>query len=173
VHINPAWVKYELCPEEVNGEYVTPHVIEPSYGIDRIVYALLEQSFDEGVVDDETRVVLHIPPKIAPIQVAVLPLLSRNNLIERAKEIKSLLRQNKLLVDYDDSGTIGRRYRRQDEAGTPFAVTIDHQTLEDNTVTIRNRDTMRQIRVSEDKIAETVCRLLSREVSFEDAGSLI
>ncbi len=161
VRIDPKWIEYEHITEDVQGEYVVPHIIEPSYGIDRIVYALLEHSFDEECVEGEARVVLRFPPNVAPIQVAVFPLVSKDGLIECAKRVESILRQNKLLVDYDESGTIGRRYRRHDEIGTPLAVTIDHQTLEDNTVTIRDRDSMKQVRVRTDEVVEIVCGLLS------------
>lgn len=174
VRIDPKWIEYERVTEEVQGEYVVPHIIEPSYGIDRIVYALLEHSFEEECVEeDDTRIVLRIPPNIAPIQVAVFPLLSKDGLVECAKGVESLLRQNKLLVDYDESGTIGRRYRRHDEIGTPLAVTIDHQTLDDNTVTIRDRDSMEQVRVRTDEVVEIVCGLLSGDVSFEGVGTRI
>lgn len=174
IRIDPGWIEYSRVTEEVHGEYVVPHAIEPSYGIDRIVYALLEHSFDEeGVEGGEVRIVLRIPPKIAPVQVAVFPLLTKSDLIGCARGVESLLRQNKLMVEYDESGTIGRRYRRHDEIGTPLAVTIDHQTLEDNTVTIRDRDSMRQVRVKIDGVVEIVCGLLSGDVPFEGAGALI
>ncbi|MDI6859551.1 MAG: glycine--tRNA ligase [Methanocellales archaeon] len=166
-------VEYGHVTEEVRGERVMPHVIEPSYGIDRIVYALLEHSFEEEHIEDETRIVLRFPPNIAPVQAAVLPLLSRDGLDEKAREIEHSLRKSGLLVDYDDSGTIGRRYRRHDEIGTPFAITIDHQTLEDETVTIRERDTMRQIRVRIKDLSGVMVGLVAGDVAFENAGTLI
>ena len=133
--------------EEIRGENVVPHVIEPSFGIDRIIYAILEHSYFEEMVEDEIRVVLKLPMKIAPVKAAVLPLLTRNELIEPANRIVSLLKKIGIQTVFDDSGTIGRRYRRNDEIGTPYAITIDYETLKDGTVTIRDRDTMKQVRV--------------------------
>ncbi|MGZ4901654.1 MAG: glycine--tRNA ligase [Halobacteriota archaeon] len=130
--------------ETVTGAFVTPHVIEPSFGIDRTIYTILEHAYDEDTVSGERRVVLRLAPEIAPIEVAVFPLVKGLN--EQAFEVFHFLRNEGFLVEYDDAGTIGRRYRRQDEIGTPFAVTIDHQTLEDGTVTIRDRDTTSQVR---------------------------
>ncbi len=106
----------------------------------------------EGV----TRNVLHLPAEVAPVQVAVLPLLTREELIEPALAIVKTLRENGVFVSYDDAGTIGRRYRRNDEIGTPFSVTIDYETLDDDTVTIRDRDSMAQIRVPVGELAETI-----------------
>jgi len=170
IRVDPKWVECEKISEEVHGESVIPHVIEPSYGIDRIVYAILEQSLAEEEVEGEKRLVLRLPPRLAPIQVAVFPLLTRDGLVEVAKKVASLLRRGGILVEYDDSGTIGRRYRRQDEIGTPFAVTVDHQTLEDSTVTIRERDSMKQIRVDIDRISDAIRGLLSEKTQFEMLG---
>ena len=166
-------VEHERITEEIRGERVIPHVIEPSYGIDRIVYVLLEHSFDEEHIGDESRVVLRLSPNIAPVQGVVLPLLSRDGLDERAREIERSLRKSGFLVDYDESGTIGRRYRRYDEIGTPFAITIDHQTLDDDTVTIRERDSMKQIRVHIEDISGVMRELIAGNVIFENAGTLI
>jgi glycyl-tRNA synthetase len=149
-------VEYETIIEEVRGERVIPHVIEPSFGIDRIIYAALEHSFSEEPVEGETRNVLHLPAEVAPVQVAVLPLLTRDELITPALAIAGTLRENGVFVSYDDSGTIGRRYRRNDEIGTPFSVTIDYETLDDDTVTIRDRDSMAQIRAPVRELAETL-----------------
>ncbi len=149
-------VEYETVIKEVRGENVIPHVIEPSFGIDRIIYAVLEHSFAEELVDKETRNVLRLPPEVAPVQVAVLPLLTRDELIDPAVEIVRMLRRCGIFVSYDDAGTIGRRYRRNDEIGTPFSVTIDYDTLDDNTVTIRDRDSMAQVRVQIGELAERI-----------------
>ncbi len=149
-------VGYETVIEEVRGEDVIPHVIEPSFGIDRIIYAVLEHSFAEEIVDKETRSVLRLPAEVAPVQVAVLPLLTREELIDPSIKIVDMLRRSGILVSYDDAGTIGRRYRRNDEIGTPFSVTIDYDTLDDDTVTIRDRDSMLQIRVQVRELAEKV-----------------
>ncbi len=158
-------VEYETVIEEVRGERVIPHVIEPSFGIDRIIYAALEHSFSEEPVEGETRNVLHLPAEIAPVQVAVLPLLTRDELITPALAITKTLRENEVFVSYDDSGTIGRRYRRNDEIGTPFSVTIDYETLDDDTVTIRDRDSMAQIRVSVGELAETLRAMIKHGFS--------
>ena len=124
-----------------------PFAIEPSAGVDRSLLAFLLDAYDEEVVQGESRVVLHFHPSLAPIKVAVLPLSRKENLTALAKEIYKQLRRS-FTTHYDDSQSIGRRYRRQDEIGTPFCVTIDFQSLEDNQVTIRERDTLAQIRVS-------------------------
>ncbi|MDI6888537.1 MAG: glycine--tRNA ligase [Methanocellales archaeon] len=170
IRVDPKWVECERISEEVHGERVVPHVIEPSYGIDRIVYALLEHSLAEEMVEGEKRLVLRLPPKVAPIQVGVFPLLARDGLVEVAKRVASLLSKDGILMEYDDSGTIGRRYRRHDEIGAPFAITVDHQTLEDNTVTIRERDSMKQIRVSIDGVSDIIRGLLSGKIQFEMLG---
>jgi len=149
-------VEYETTIEEVHGERIVPHVIEPSFGIDRIIYAVLEHSFEEEFVGGENRTVLHLPAEVAPVQVAVLPLLTRDELIDPALAIVQTLRENGIFVSYDDSGTIGRRYRRNDEIGTPFSITIDYETLDDDTVTIRDRDSMAQIRVPMPELADTI-----------------
>ncbi|WP_292486137.1 glycine--tRNA ligase [Methanohalobium sp.] len=162
---------------KVSGETIFPHVIEPSYGIDRIIYCVLEHAHNKELVNDDGeedyRIVLKFKKEVSPIQVAVLPLMSKNDLIKPAKDISARFRKKGLMVSYDDSGTIGRRYRRNDEIGTPYSVTIDYQTLEDNTVTIRDRDTMKQIRLSKDYIEDTVYNLIDGEMKFEDAGTLI
>ena len=124
----------------------TPFVIEPSAGVDRSLLAFLLDAYDEEIVQGESRVVLHFHPSLAPIKVAVLPLSKKENLSALAKEIYKQLRMS-FTTRYDDSQSIGRRYRRQDEIGTPFCVTVDFQSLEDNQVTIRERDTLTQIRV--------------------------
>jgi glycyl-tRNA synthetase len=136
----------------LEGRYV-PHVIEPSAGADRLALALLCNAYaEEPVTDDkgktELRTVMRFSPRIAPIQVAVFPLLkNKPDLVARARDLFGLL-QRRWLCFWDDGGAIGRRYRRMDEAGTPFCVTVDFQTLEDGTVTIRDRDTMRQERLT-------------------------
>lgn len=168
-------VAFEKVTEEVHGETVIPHVIEPSFGIDRIIYSLLEHSyFEEEAIEegeeDKTRIVLRLPPEVAPVQAAVLPLLTRDELVKPANEIVKMLRKAGILVAYDDSGTIGRRYRRNDEIGTPYSITVDYQTLEDNTVTIRDRDSMKQVRAGMSDIADNVCSLVYGSKSFEDAG---
>jgi glycyl-tRNA synthetase len=159
---------YEVREEvvEVPGEEVTPHVIEPSYGIDRMIYAVLEHSYHEEIVDDEERRVLRLPPAVAPIQVAVFPLMNRDGLPEIAGEITDALKCRGILAEYDDSGAIGRRYRRQDEVGTPFAITVDYDTKEDRTVTLRDRDSMRQVRTGIDGIPDLIRSLIDGTSRF-------
>ena len=128
--------------EEIRGEEIVPHVIEPSFGIDRIIYTVLDHSFYEDAVDGETRAVLRFKPAVAPIEVAVLPLMDRKELVDPAKKHPAGAEGTGMRVDYDTSGSIGRRYRRNDEIGTPYEVTVDYETLEQGTVTIRDRDSM-------------------------------
>jgi glycyl-tRNA synthetase len=113
---------------------------------------------------------MHFSSAVSPVQVAVLPLLTRKELATPAKEIVAKLKENALLVNYDDSGTIGRRYRRNDEIGTPYSITVDYDTLEDGTVTIRDRDSMRQIRYPIKGIENVIFGLIYRGNSFESAG---
>ncbi|OPY38443.1 MAG: glycyl-tRNA synthetase [Methanoregula sp. PtaU1.Bin051] len=151
---------------EVRGEDVVPHVIEPSYGIDRMCYAVLEQAYDEDTADGETRVVLRLSPAVAPVQVAIFPLMARDGLDTIAEEITHSLHARGILAEYDDSGAIGRRYRRQDEIGTPFAITVDYDSKEDRTVTIRDRDSMKQARISIADVPEIVCALVAGSRTF-------
>ena len=141
--------KQEYLDPETNERYI-PYVIESTYGLDRTVLALLCNSYEEQELDDgDTRVVLHLNPVIAPYKVAVLPLSKK--LSDKAKEIYATL-SKKFMCDYDEAGSIGKRYRREDEIGTPFCITVDFDTLEDNKVTIRDRDTMEQVRIEIDKV---------------------
>lgn len=202
---------------KVSGENIVPHVIEPSYGIDRIFYGVMEHAFDEENVakkavefglkkqleektaekseieagieaidenetgiearaeteaeaEEENRLVMHFPSSVAPVQVAVLPLLTRKELAGPAEAIIAKLREKNLLTAYDDSGTIGRRYRRNDEIGTPYSVTVDYTTLKDGTVTVRERDSMRQIRTPVEGIENVLYELIYKGRSFESAG---
>ena len=140
-------------------ERFVPYVIEPAAGADRATLAFLVDAYDEDEVDGEVRAVLRLHPRLAPVKVAVLPLLRKNGQPEKAQEIFAQLRPH-LVAQYDQAGSIGRRYRRQDEIGTPFAVTIDHQTLEDDTVTLRDRDKTSQERIHQtDLLAELLRRI--------------
>ena len=133
--------------DEETGEHFIPYVIEPSAGVERSALAFLAEAYDEEVDEKrEVRVVLRLHPKLSPIKVAVLPLSRNEKLLPLAREIAADLRKH-FMIQYDDAQSIGRRYRRQDEIGTPFCITIDFQSLEDNQVTIRERDSMKQIRV--------------------------
>ena len=151
---------------DVRGEEIVPHVIEPSYGIDRMCYAVLEQAYDEDTVDGEKRTVLRLLPKVAPVQVAVFPLMTRDGLDTIAEEIAHTLQKKGILAEYDDSGAIGRRYRRQDEIGTPFAITVDYDTKETHTVTVRDRDSMEQVRIKIENLPETISALVDRNMTF-------
>ena len=142
-HINTSGKDLSYTDPVTNEKYV-PYVIEPSLGVERMVLALLCNAYDEEEVDGETRVVMRFAPAIAPVKVAVLPL--QKQLGEKAEAIYFDLAKH-FPCEYDLSGSIGKRYRRQDEIGTPFCVTVDFDTLEDNTVTVRERDTMSQVRV--------------------------
>jgi glycyl-tRNA synthetase len=134
--------------DKISGENFIPHVIEPSYGVDRILYCILEQSYKEVVKENESYHILRLPYQIAPIKTGIFPLIKDESLISFAKSINKTLREEGILTSYDENGTIGRRYARMDEIGTPFCITIDHDTLNDNTVTIRDRDTTEQERIS-------------------------
>lgn len=146
--------KSMLYTDPVTNEKYLPNVIEYSIGADRLTLAVLTEAYDEEPLENgETRVVMHFHPALAPFKVAVLPL--QKNLSEKAKEVYALL-SKEFMCDYDEAGSIGKRYRREDEIGTPFCVTIDFDTLEDNTVTIRDRDSMEQIRLPIDKLKDYV-----------------
>ena len=132
--------------DEESKEHITPYIIEPSAGVDRSVLAFLVDAYDEEPDKDEIRVVLRLHPALASYKTAVLPLSRKEPLVALARDIHSDLRQC-WMISYDDAQSIGRRYRRQDEVGTPFCVTVDFQSLEDNQVTVRERDSMKQIRV--------------------------
>jgi len=136
--------------DELKEKYI-PFVIETSAGASRSFMAFLLDAYNEEEVNGETRVVLKFHPKLAPIKVAVLPLVNKDGMPDTAREIEANLRPF-MKVFYDNKGAVGRRYRRQDEAGTPFCVTVDTQTLEDNTVTVRDRDSMEQIRLDKKEL---------------------
>jgi glycyl-tRNA synthetase len=136
------------------GERFVPHVIEPALGLNRAMLTFLIDAYDEEVVAERERTVLRLHPRLAPVKAAVLPLIGKSDeMVAKARSLFDELRRV-LSVEYDDGGAIGRRYRRQDEIGTPFAVTIDHQSIEDRTVTLRDRDTLEQERVAIDGLAQ-------------------
>ena len=140
--------------QDENRKYI-PYIIETSAGCDRTLLTCLVDAYDEETVEGETRVVLHLSPKIAPIKAGIFPLVKRDGMPEIGLKLRDELKKQ-FKVFYDESGAIGRRYRRMDEAGTPFGITIDSQTLEDQTVTIRERDSMQQTRVALDKVADFI-----------------
>lgn len=149
---------------EINQSYV-PYVVETSIGLDRTFLAIMSAAYTEEEVDGEMRVVLKIPPALAPNKVAVLPLVRKDGLPEIAEKVVNMLKFD-FKTDYDEKDSIGKRYRRQDAIGTPYCVTIDHQTIDDNKVTIRDRDTMQQERVSIDKLPEIIDKKVSMKNLF-------
>ncbi|MBX5469747.1 MAG: glycine--tRNA ligase [Thermoleophilaceae bacterium] len=151
--------------DQATGERYVPHVIEPAAGVGRTVLALLCDAYDEDELGGERRTVLKMHPRVAPVKVAVLPLVRKDGQPELARQVHEELKR-RFQTEYDEGGSIGRRYRRQDEIGTPFCVTIDHQSLEDGTVTVRDRDTLAQERVAIAGLAEHLdCRLKARWTS--------
>jgi glycyl-tRNA synthetase len=161
-HASKSGKNLDYFNEETKESYL-PHIIEPSAGVDRSFLAFLLDAYDEEPDKDDVRVVLRLHPILAPFKVAVLPLSRKEMLAKVAKEVYADLRQNRR-VSYDDAQSIGRRYRRQDEIGTPFCVTVDFQSLEDNQVTIRERDSMEQIRVPFNKLDAILTAKLDGEV---------
>src|SRR4051794_40141527 len=137
--------------DQPTGERYVPHVIEPAAGVDRAMLAFLVDAYDEEEVEGEQRTVLKLHPALAPVKVAVLPLVRKDGQPELAREVYEALKPV-VQAEYDESGSIGKRYRRQDEIGTPWCVTIDHQSLEDRTVTVRDRDSLEQERVAVDEL---------------------
>jgi glycyl-tRNA synthetase len=140
-------------PVERDKRYL-PYVVETAVGVGRTVLAVLADAYREEETDGETRVVLGLHPRLAPVKAAIFPLVKKDGLPEIAQKISHDLRKSGINSFYDDSGSIGRRYRRQDEAGTPFAITVDGTTAEDGTVTVRDRDTLVQTRVFAEKVTE-------------------
>jgi len=145
--------------DTATGERYLPHVIEPAAGADRATLAFLCDAYDEDEIEGETRTVLRLHPLLAPVKAAVLPLVKKDGQPEVAREIVALLRE-RMQVEYDEGGAIGRRYRRQDEIGTPWSITVDHQTLDDRTVTVRDRDSLEQVRIAIDALADELERRL-------------
>jgi glycyl-tRNA synthetase len=145
--------------DTATGERYVPHVIEPAAGADRAMLAFLADAYDEDEIEGERRTVLRLHPLLAPVKVAVLPLVRKDGQPELAREVYRALRE-RVQAEYDEGGAIGRRYRRQDEIGTPWAVTIDHQSLEDRTVTLRDRDSLAQERVAIEGLGDELERRL-------------
>ncbi len=146
--------------DTVNNTHFVPAVVETSAGVDRAFLTVLADAYTEEEINGDKRIVLKLSPKIAPITVAIFPLMNKEGMPEIAQKLTSDLRNN-FSAFYDAGGSIGKRYRRQDEAGTPFGITVDHDTLSDNTVTLRNRDTMEQSRISIDQINNSIQDLIS------------
>lgn len=155
--------KLQYFDTESNESYV-PYVVETSIGLDRMFLAIFSHGYVEEKLDDGSdRVVLRIPPMLAPVKCAVLPLVKKDGLPEKAREIMDKLKVG-IYCQYDEKDSIGKRYRRQDAIGTPFAITIDHQTLQDNTVTIRERDSMLQERIPVEQVEKIVREKVSMEI---------
>ena len=142
--------------EATRSRYV-PYVIEPSAGVDRPLLAFLVDAYDEEEVEGDRRIVLRLDPRLAPFKAGVYPLLRKDGQPERAQEIRDILKEHFPVV-YDQAGSIGRRYRRQDEIGTPFGVTVDHDTMKDQTVTLRDRDAMTQVRIPVNRLVDEIRR---------------
>jgi glycyl-tRNA synthetase len=153
IRIDPEF--YRTLSEDVTirGTNFIPHVVEPSYGIDRILYCILEHNFCKGEKEGEEYLTLQLPPNIAPVTAGVFPLVGKDDLPRIAQNIAIDLRSAGIMTYYDESGSIGRRYARMDEIGTPFCITVDHDTLTDDTVTVRWRDTTKQERVKTEKLS--------------------
>ena len=152
--------KLQYFDPETNESY-TPYVIETSIGLDRMFLAMFSYAYTEEKLEDGSeRVVMKLPPILAPYKVAILPLVKKDGLPEKAREIMDSL-QYDFMCQYEEKDSIGKRYRRQDAIGTPLCVTVDNQTLEDNTVTVRDRDTMEQIRVNANELHEIIRKKIS------------
>ncbi len=193
INIDIDGVKYQIpskcfnikkIKEKVTGERIIPNVIEPSFGIDRIFYTLLEHSYVEletpkelaDEIDNSSRDgedvgkyrVLTFPPGIAPVKVGVFPLMPKDGLVELAQKVDEILREKNIQTYYDESGSIGRRYARMDEVGTPFGVTIDYESKTDSAVTIRDRDSHAQVRVKVDELAKVLKDLIMGKKLFSE-----
>ncbi len=165
-HADASKVDLQFLDEETK-EKIIPHVVEPSLGVDRTLLAVLSSAYDEDELGGETRVVLRFAPKVAPVKAMVSPLLkNKPELVEKAREVRALLKKVHPAIAWDDNGNIGKRYRRQDEIGTPFCITIDFDTLGEtpelkDTVTVRDRDTGTQERMSIEDVAEKLRAVLA------------
>lgn len=167
--IDDSFITFKTEDEQIRGERIIPHVIEPSYGIDRIIYSTLLHSYTEDENDDgEKRAYLKLPAKIAPIKAAILPLVNKEPLVSQAHDIEDMIRAEGIITTFDVSGTIGRRYARGDEIGIPYAVTVDYDSVDDKKVTIRNRDNLEQKRVAIADVADIIKKLINDEISFDD-----
>ncbi len=167
-HIKESKEKMEIFDEEY-GKKVIPRVIEPTFGMERVFLAILTKAY---CVDDKNNIILKLPFRLAPIKVSVFPIIKRKEFEEIAKDIVKDLRKE-WNVSYDNSGSIGKRYSRNDEIGTPFCITIDEDSSKNNNITIRERDTTKQIKVKISKVKETLRKLISNEIEFEKIGKLI
>jgi glycyl-tRNA synthetase len=152
----------------INGKKFIPHVLELSFGVDRNVWALLDVFFEE----EKERTVFRFPANVAPMIVGVYPLVNKDGLKEKGGEVHNTIKKQ-YRTFYDDTGSVGRRYRRMDEIGAPYGITIDYDTMKDDTVTLRDRDSMKQVRVQIKELKEKIDSLIKEEIKFEKAGKLI
>jgi len=164
--ILPEHVKITHKKVKERGKRFIPHVVEPSFGSDRLFYVALEYAYRRK----EDRTLLSLPRDLAPVEVSVFPLVSKDGLPEKAEQVYRLLIDSGFTVEYDESGSIGRRYARADEIGTQLGVTVDYQTLEDNTVTVRDRDTWKQVRNKIDKLPELFQAYFQHKIEFKELG---
>ncbi len=155
--------------DQNSGERYVPHVIEPAAGVDRAALAFITDAYEVEEVEGRKRTVLHLHPRLAPVKVAVLPLVSKEGMPERARKIFDSLR-GVIAAEYDEGGSIGKRYRRQDEIGTPWGVTVDGQTMEDGTVTLRDRDSLEQTRIAAEALPEELTGRLAAEWASPKQG---
>ncbi|UCC93915.1 MAG: glycine--tRNA ligase, partial [Thermoplasmata archaeon] len=161
VQVPPECFNIERKVEKVTGERVLPHVVEPSYGIDRITWTVIEHAYTLRAGDEgEAMTVLKLSPIVAPVNVGVFPLVTKDGLDTIAEEVDGRLRGAGLRTFFDGSGSIGRRYARADEVGIPFCITVDHQSKEDDSVTIRWRDTQDQVRLPISHLVDSVRDLI-------------
>ncbi|HEX2435805.1 MAG TPA: glycine--tRNA ligase [Solirubrobacterales bacterium] len=159
-HAKVSGEKLEYFDQE-KGEAYVPHVVEPAAGVDRSLLAFMVDGYDVEEVEGRKRTVLRLHPRLAPVKVAVLPLVSKAGMPEKARAVYEALR-SRLPAEYDGGGSIGRRYRRQDEIGTPWGITVDGQTMDDDTVTLRDRDSLEQVRVPIEGLADELVRRLAQ-----------
>jgi glycyl-tRNA synthetase len=170
--------KHRILPEHVDidlqktverGRHYIPHVVEPSFGSDRLLYVTLEYAYHVK----EDRALLSFPRDISPIQVGVYPLLSKDGLPEKAMAIHAMLVEEGFITEYDEAGSIGRRYARADEVGVQLGITVDYDTLKDDTVTVRDRDSWKQIRCPIGQLRELLRKYFLGKVDFGDLGKAI
>ncbi|MBR7152484.1 MAG: glycine--tRNA ligase [Candidatus Methanomethylophilaceae archaeon] len=167
IELTEEFFEVAMVKEKITGERVVPHVIEPSHGLDRIFYTVLEHSFDYDAEKDYA--VLRLKPQVAPVKVGVFPLMEKDGLDDMARSIYDRVHSHRMEAYYDGSGTIGKRYARMDEVGTPWCITVDYDSLEDGTVTLRDRDTSEQVRIPSEKASEILGKLLDG-MAFSEIG---
>jgi glycyl-tRNA synthetase len=167
--VMPDQVELSVQRTVVRGKRFIPHVVEPSFGSDRLFYVALEYAYQ--VKDD--RILMSFPRNIAPTQVGVYPLVSKDGLVEKSQEVRKLLIQEGFTVEFDETGSIGRRYARADEAGVPLGITIDYDSLKDGTVTIRDRDSWRQVRAPLKDLPNLLHKYFHGKANFESLGTLL